>query len=157
MPIVLAISLLSLLGAAPTCVVARVIDGDTFRCRDGTRVRLIGIDSPERGQGTAARAAAAALARWLPRGRRVRLERDVAATDRYGRTLAWVWVADTLVNEAMIRAGWALLYTVPPNVKYVDRLTRAQRAAREAGAGLWRRGEPACPPDRFRRKECAGL
>ncbi len=138
-------------------MVARVIDGDTFRCRDGTRVRLIGIDSPERGQGPAARAAAQALARWLPRGRMVRLELDVVATDRYGRTLAWVWVADTLVNEAMVRAGWAMLYTVPPNVKYVDRLTRAQRAARAARVGLWRQGEPTCSPARFRRKECAGL
>src|SRR4051812_12582684 len=70
---------------APGCLVGRVVDGDTFYCRDGRKIRLIGVDSPERGQGAAARGASRALAILLPVGRRVRLEGDAAATDRYGR------------------------------------------------------------------------
>ena len=42
----------------------------------------------------------------------------------------------TLVNEAMVRRGWAVTYTVPPNVKYAQRLVRAQSEARASGAGL---------------------
>jgi micrococcal nuclease len=78
----------------------------------------------------------------------------VAPTDRYGRVLAWVWIGGTLVNEAMVRRGWAGTYTVPPNVKYAQRLVRAQSEARASGAGLWARGGFDCPPRAFRRGEC---
>ena len=149
-------------GAAPgsaeaqpsPCVVARVADGDTFSCRDGRRVRLIGIDSPELAQGEAGREARAALTRLAPPGAAVRLERDVAPRDRYGRELAHVWTGRRLVNEALVLEGWAVLYTVPPNVKYAERLERAQKKARAARAGLWAGGGLACPPGAYRRREC---
>lgn len=139
---------------ADECRVARVTDGDTFHCRDGRKVRLIGVDSPELAQGDAGRMARDALRRLLPAGRAVRLELDAAPRDRYGRVLAHVWAGDTLVNEAMVRGGWALLYTVPPNVRYVRRLERAQREARARGAGLWERGGFDCAPSDFRRRSC---
>ena len=41
--------------------------------------------------------------------------------------LAYVWAGSTLVNESMVRDGWAVLYTVPPNVKYADRLGTGAR------------------------------
>jgi micrococcal nuclease len=140
-------------GPAP-CVVARVVDGDTFDCRDGRIVRLLGVDSPERRQGDAGRLARQALLRRLPVDRRVRLESDVAATDRYGRVLAYVWTGETLVNEALVREGWAVLYTVPPNVKYAERLRRAQNEARAGRAGLWAGDGFACLPRSYRRHEC---
>lgn len=141
-------------GPDPECLVGRVVDGDTFYCRDGRKVRLIGVDSPERGQGAPARQARHALARLIPIGRAVRLERDVAPTDRYGRVLAWVWAGGTLVNEAMVRQGWAVIYTVPPNVKYAARVGQAQNEARVHGAGLWSSGGFDCPPRAYRRGEC---
>jgi micrococcal nuclease len=82
------------------------------------------------------------------------LEADVAPTDRYGRQLAYVWVGTTFVNEAMVRDGWAVLYTVPPNVKYAPRLERAQKEARARGAGLWVERGFECPPSDFRRDRC---
>jgi micrococcal nuclease len=135
------------------CVVLRVADGDTFTCRDGRRVRLIGIDAPERQQSFSS-VAGHALLEMLPFGTAVRLERDVAPTDQYGRLLAYVWVGSTLVNEAMVRQGWAVLYTVPPNVKYADRLGRAQKEARARGAGLWAQRGFDCLPSEFRRRRC---
>jgi micrococcal nuclease len=138
----------------PDCVVARVVDGDTFYCRDGRKVRLLGVDSPERGQGPAWRVAREALVRLAPAGRRVRLEGDVATRDRYGRLLAWVWAGGTLVNEAMVRDGWAVQYTVPPDVKYADRIGRAQNAARARRVGLWSSGGFACLPRDYRRGAC---
>lgn len=138
----------------PGCVVARVVDGDTFYCRDGRKVRLLGMDSPERGQGPVWRQAQRALARFTPVGRAVRLEGDVAPTDRYGRALAWVWVGGTLVNEAMVHDGWAVRYTVPPNVKYADRVERAQKQARARRAGLWSGRGFECLPRDYRRGAC---
>jgi micrococcal nuclease len=135
-------------------MVERVADGDSFTCRDGRRVRLIGIDTPELAQGESGRRARAALSRLAPPGTSVRLERDVAPRDRYGRELAHVWNGSRLVNEALVLEGWALLYTVPPNVKYAERLGRAQKKARAAGVGLWGTGGFACAPAAYRRREC---
>ncbi len=144
-------------GSAPpeaTCAVSTIVDGDTFHCRDGRRVRLIGVDSPEGRQGEPGALARRALGRLLPRNQPVRLEGDAAPRDRYGRVLAYAWTGSTLVNEAMIRQGWAVLYTVPPNVKYAGRFARAQKEARAANAGLWASGGFDCPPSDFRRGRC---
>ena len=140
-----------------SCVVERVGDGDTFSCRDGRKVRLLGIDTPELGQGEPGRQAHAALRRLLPRGTTVHLERDVAPRDRYGRELAYVWAGSRMINESLVREGWAMLYTLPPNVKYAGRLERAQKEARAAGAGLWQSGGFECSPRAWRRRECAGM
>jgi len=136
------------------CVVLRVADGDTFTCRDGRKVRLIGIDSPEPEQRPFGTMARQELIRLLPLGSSVRLEHDVALTDRYGRRLAYVWRGPTLVNEAMVHGGWAVLYTVRPNVKYADRFSRAQNEARTRGAGLWSEQGFDCLPTDFRRRAC---
>lgn len=140
--------------AAPPCVVSRVVDGDTFYCRDGRKVRLIGVDSPELAQGAPGRAARDALRRLLPQGSAARLEEDAAPTDRYGRVLAWVWSDAGLVNEALVRGGWAVLYTVPPNVKYASRVERAQKEARASRAGLWNGSAFECSPSDYRRHAC---
>jgi micrococcal nuclease len=138
------------------CTVARVVDGDTFYCAGDLKVRLIGIDSPERGQGRFYTDARTALMDLLPAGTAVVLERDVDLADRYGRRLAYVWRDEAMVNETMVRAGWAVSYSVPPNIKYVDRFVTAQRAARQEGSGLWAQDGFACEPSAFRRGECEG-
>jgi len=137
-----------------SCVVERVGDGDSFSCRAGRKIRLLGIDTPELAQGEPGRQAHAALRRLLPRGTRVRLESDVALRDRFGRELAYVWTGSRMVNESLVRQGWAMLYTLPPNVKYAGRLERAQKEARAAGAGLWASGGFECSPVAWRRREC---
>jgi micrococcal nuclease len=137
-----------------SCVVSTVTDGDTFRCRGDLRVRMIGMDSPEAGQTPYGASARAALYRLLPPGSIVRLELDLAPTDRYGRTLAYVWADTSLVNEMIVREGWAVLLTVPPNVKYAERLQRAQKEARASGAGLWTGRGFECLPSDFRRRRC---
>ena len=136
------------------CVVRQVADGDSFRCSDGRRVRLIGIDSPERDQRPFGSKAQHALLSMLPPGSGVLLEHDVRLTDRYGRLLAYVWAGPTLVNEAMVRGGWAVLYTVPPNVKYAERFRQAQNEARAQGTGLWAERGFECAPADFRRGKC---
>ena len=141
-------------GPRERCVVAEVVDGDTIRCRSGLRVRLLGIDAPERDQGEPYRLARRALATLAPVGQAVELETDVRATDRYRRRLAWVWRGERLLNEPVVRDGWVVLYTIPPNVRHVERLERAQRLAREGRAGLWARGAFDCLPSDHRRGRC---
>lgn len=144
--------------AAIQVQVTEVVDGDTIRVRlpDGgtTRVRFIGVDTPENTTEVEPYGAEASAytARELA-GRTLYLETDAEEYDRYGRLLAHVWLdLPTLVSDAEIRehlfnahlvlAGYANLMTVPPNVKYVDYLTVYQAEAREAKTGLWA-AEPA--------------
>lgn len=135
------------------CRVGHVVDGDTFYCRDGRKIRLIGIDAPERTQSFGS-VAAQALVEMLPAGTPVRLQLDVSPRDQYGRVLAYVWIGSSLVNERLVRDGWAVLYTVPPNVKYAGRLRRAQNEARTSGAGLWAQRGFDCLPSDFRNGRC---
>jgi micrococcal nuclease len=126
--------------------VVRIVDGDTIHVKVGERVekvRYIGMNTPEvhhptRGEEPGGREATEANRR-LVAGKRVRLETDVQARDRYGRLLAYVWVGDVMVNAELVRQGYAQVMTVPPNVRHQELFVKLQREAREAGRGLWRK------------------
>ena len=141
------------------CIVRRIIDGDTFECgisRARFSVRLLGIDAPEARQRPFGPRATARLQKLLPIRSKVLLELDVRERDRYGRVLAYVWTNDALmVNEEMLRAGFALVDIEPPDVKYAEALRAAAREAQDARAGLWTTNAFDCTPAQFRRKKCA--
>jgi micrococcal nuclease len=120
------------------------VDGDTAHIEVEGRdldVRFIGIDTPE----TVAPdqpvecfgPEASAYTERRLEGEWVRLEFDLEREDRFGRTLAYVWLGNELFNETLVREGFALVTTFPPNVRHVDRFVAAQRAARREGRGLW--------------------
>jgi micrococcal nuclease len=138
-------------------VVERHTDGDTLWVEDRNKVRLIGIDTPETHDPREATQcfgaeAAAYLAELLPLGTEVRLEHDVERLDQYDRTLAYIYRADDdlFVNAEMVRQGYALAYTVPPNVAHVDEFVELQGEAREAQRGLWGSCETPLPPAQAR-------
>lgn len=128
--------------------VTKVVDGDTFWAEDGSgksiKVRLTGIDAPELHNTGKKKAGyygeeAKRYLILLLEGRKVRLEYDVGLHDRFGRTLAYVFLEDgTFVNAALIRNGYASVLTVPPNVKYADLFVNLQQKARKKRRGLWK-------------------
>ncbi|MEJ7595748.1 MAG: thermonuclease family protein [Planctomycetaceae bacterium] len=124
-------------------VVQHVIDGDTFVLDDGRHVRMLGIDAPEAGFGNKPREDFSAEATdWLRErieGREVELRIDYPKTDRYGRTLAWVFEADgTLVNQRMLSAGRVkLLAAFGLPVDLEPTLRQAESEARIRRIGLW--------------------
>lgn len=128
---------------APLRTCLRVIDGDTIELDGRERVRLIGVDTPEtkdprRPVGYFG-AEASAFTERLVEGRRVRLEYDQTRRDRYGRTLAYVYVKDDIfVNLEIVRQGYGHAYTKYP-FRYIERFRAAEREAREARRGLWGR------------------
>ena len=129
--------------------VTRVVDGDTFWADDGTidglKIRLIGLDAPETrntGRKTIGYFGSESkdYLKQLLTGKRVRLELDVAKYDQYNRTLAYVFLEDgTFVNAELLKRGYAVVLTIPPNVKYADEFLRLQRKARRQNVGLWGR------------------
>jgi len=122
--------------------VVSVSDGDTVSVildKRREKVRLIGIDAPELGQkpwGTEAKKYLEAL--LGSSGWKVELEFDVEKRDKYGRILAYLKMTDgKLINLLMVRNGYAMLFTIPPNVRYAAELRAAQREAREKRLGIW--------------------
>lgn len=112
--------------------VVTVIDGDTIDVRlDGTvtRVRYIGVNTPERDEVCYADATDANAA--LVAGKTVRLERDTSNTDRYGRLLRYVYVGNAFVNQQLIAEGYGevVLYG-SDDAHYTDFLRFETNAAR---------------------------
>lgn len=119
-----------------------VHDGDTVSMiinKKREKVRLIGIDAPEMGQKPWGEEAKRHLESILQNSEwKVRIEFDVEKTDQYERVLAYIWTTDKkLVNLMMIKNGYAMLYTVPPNVKYAEEFRKAQVDARKKRLGIW--------------------
>ena len=98
-------------------------------------MRYLGINAPESGQPFFTEATREN--ERLVAGRTVALEFDVQTQDRYKRLLAYVWVGDVLVNEEIVKNGYAVIETIQPNVKYQDLILKAQQEARNACRGLW--------------------
>lgn len=127
--------------SAESFLVTKVVDGDTIQIEGGRSVRYIGIDAPEthdRRKGVQCFAdEATAKNRGLVEGKEVRLEKDVSETDKFGRLLRYVYIADTFVNDFLVRQGYATAATFPPDVKYQQQFLEAQKEARENKRGLW--------------------
>jgi micrococcal nuclease len=128
--------------------VTKVVDGDTYWIIDSAKkeikIRLIGIDAPESRNsfkkhiGHYGKESKIYL-KNLILGKKIKLEYDVDKTDQYGRTLAYAYLSDgTFVNTELVKNGYALVMTIPPNVKYAEILLKHQNEARINKRGLWK-------------------
>lgn len=131
--------------------VKKVFDGDTLMLEDGRKVRLLGVNTPEiahRNQTT--QAGGEEAKRWLTaklQNRRVRLEMDAEATDKYGRTLAHVFTDQKEhINLKLVEQGMATVNIYPPNLLYVEQLVKAEQRAEQARLGVWQSQEYASIP-----------
>ncbi len=127
-------------------IVSRVVDGDTIELTNRETVRYIGIDTPEIREKKNAEwvykprpyaEEAKEFNQKLVEGKSVRLEFDVQKRDKYKRLLAYVYRGEKMVNIEMVREGFAMIYTYPPNLKYSQRFLAAQKEARDNKRGLW--------------------
>jgi micrococcal nuclease len=120
--------------------VTRVVDGDTLRVRiDGSaeRVRLIGINAPERGECFYARATE--LLQSLTQGRVVTVQGDSTQRprDRYGRLLAYVRLPDAAdAGEVLLQRGAAVVFETRRPFARREAYVDAQATATRRGAGL---------------------
>jgi micrococcal nuclease len=137
-------------------IVARVVDGDTFKLANGERVRLLGIDTPEKYQSNKLDRDAktsgqdkktikrlgelsSEFVRNFVEGKRVYLvkEPNYEDRDKYGRLLRYVYLEDgTFVNGKIISEGYAQVYE-KFSISKLDELRKLQREARENSRGLW--------------------
>jgi micrococcal nuclease len=142
-----------------TVEVLSIVDGDTLKISykgQNESVRLIGIDTPESrvnkktkkdakrsGQDIEAiialgKRATAYVESLVKPGDNITIVFDVQERDRYGRLLCYVYLSNgKMLNEEIVKAGYANVMTVPPNVKYKDIFLKAYQVARESKRGLW--------------------
>jgi endonuclease YncB( thermonuclease family) len=131
--------------------VISIADGDTItvlRDKEQVRIRLYGIDCPEGGQAFGKKAKQ--FTSSMVFGKVVEVESvDI---DRYGRTVALVTVFQRLVNEELVNAGFAWIYTRYCDRPICERWKVLEYEAREAKRGLWSEPNPV-PPWEYRKKK----
>lgn len=82
---------------------------------------------------------ASGFTKTLVEGKRVKLVFDVQKKDKYGRSLAYVYLEDgKFVNGKIVEEGYAQVMTIAPNVKYAQTFLKLEREAREKAKGLWK-------------------
>jgi len=128
------------------CPVVAIVDGDTvdveWRWRGplDERIRLLNIDTPERGE-PGYEKAARALKEML-QGKRVRLEFEKPGAPqrgKYGRLLVYVFTGDgTNINVELVRQGWSRYETDSGEGRYADEFRAAEAEARARRVGIWR-------------------
>jgi micrococcal nuclease len=140
--------------------IARVVSGQSLEVLGMeaqpnliSQVRLIGLDAPDIRQlpwGEDAKQLVEGLIGGANQA--VNLEFDLEAKDKFNRTLAYVWKDKLLLNEEVVKQGYALFVARSPNHKYDQRLERAQQWARIMGKGIWNPDKPMrITPGEFRR------
>ena len=128
--------------------VSKITDGDTFyvmtKNSEKFKIRLIGIDAPESyNVGKKFRKEyfgkeAKVFATNLLKNKKVKLTFDVQKTDRYGRILAYAYLENgVFLNQYLVENGFAVVATFPPNIKFVEVFTKAEKSARNKKLGLW--------------------
>ena len=147
----------SLKGQKESSTVRRVVDGDTFVLENGDRVRLLGIDTPEKfNSGKMTKDSdksnltekairflgeqSSHYADSIMTGRHIYMEVDPLNDnkDRYGRLLRYIYTDDgNLFNLQIILDGYAFAYTKFPITKK-DLFVNAENSARENNKGLWK-------------------
>ena len=143
----LLIALLTL--SAARLYVKQVYDGDTVALSSGEHVRYIGVDAPEidhqGGKSDFLAHEARQINAKLVQGKPIRMEFDQERNDRHGRLLAYVFLENgTMVNELLVKRGFARVFPNPPNLKYFSLLLDSQRQAMVERVGIWQK-EPKKP------------
>lgn len=132
-------------GDSVAAKVDRVVDGDTAKVFYEGRseyVRYIGIDTPESVKNNERPQCFGPEAKnfneeLLGRNSKVKLVFDREQRDHYGRLLAYVYSGSTLLQEELLRRGYATTLEVSPNTSRAGQFARLEDEARREGRGLW--------------------
>mgnify|MGYP002831497502 CR=1 FL=1 len=115
-----------------SCFVNRIIDGDTLVC-DNETIRLLGIDTPEKGEEYYQEAKDYLM---IVNNKEIEILRDWDDLGKYYRKLRYVFYENRLINIELIEQGLAIAY-YHEDLKYEEKLLGAEEFARESCFGIW--------------------
>ena len=121
--------------AMEQALVIRVIDGDTIELENGSRVRYLGIDTPETGEPYYSEATA--RNKELVEGKVVYLQKGKRDRDEYNRLLRYVYIDGVFVNAELVAQGFATAYIFDPDERYSQVLVQLEQYAKLRQRGLW--------------------
>lgn len=124
-----------------TATVERVIDGDTIVVENDTHVRLLGINTPEKGE--IYYQEAKDFLSNLTLNKTIRLEYGQEREDLYGRTLAYIILEGNNINAEQVRNGFANLY-IYNNDKYTNELKESWDECIAKGKNLCEKSQEEC-------------
>lgn len=113
--------------------VTRVVDGDTIFVNGDEKIRLLGINTPEKGEFNAE--ADVAFIKQLE-NKSITLESS--GRDKYDRTLGYIFYNNQLFNEQILKNGLAHFYSYQDD-QFTEKLKAAEKFARDNGLGIWKR------------------
>jgi micrococcal nuclease len=124
--------------------VEKVLNGDTIRLKGGEIVRYIGITAPKDKDIDPSSATTDFYGKSsyegnkaLVDGKNVVMVLDVQEKDFEGRTLAYVYSGQIMVNVELVRLGFARVSTYPPNVRFEDLFIKNEEEATANKRGIW--------------------
>lgn len=120
-------------------LVTEIIDGDTLKLASGEKVRLIGINAPEKK--TICSEQAAQFLREQTENKTVELEKEQTDLDQYGRKLRNVFVKEKNVNILLVRNGLAAVYEYEKQLKYLQELKQAEAEAQKSNECIWKKSD----------------
>ncbi|MFQ5492375.1 MAG: thermonuclease family protein [Phycisphaerae bacterium] len=148
------------LETVPNARIERVYSGHSVKTDQGQKVIYAGIRAPHKDEPLFLDAKGRNTE--LVQGRKVRLRFDQQHLDRKGRLSAYAFVKGQMVNEILVREGLAYVCLTPSTTRFAEMLLNAQKDARAAKKGLWKRSprvtETSYPADpkygNFHRPAC---
>jgi len=127
-----------------TTEVQRIHDGDTVKLKDGRKVRLIGIDTPELArksrpaQAYASNAKDALIKLLKQSNNQIGMSFGTERHDKYKRTLAHLYMPDgNNIQDFLLKNGFATAFTTPPNDRFSDCYKAAELKAINKNRGIW--------------------
>lgn len=136
--------------------VEKISDGDTVSALtdngDRLKIRLFGIDAPERSQ-PHGKESRTALSRMIGKKE---IDLEIVAEDKYGRCVAVIRLGNRIINKEMVERGHAWVYRSFCRKSYCSDWIRLEEEAREKEKGLWKESDPVAPWDYRREKKGKG-
>ncbi|RVU54328.1 thermonuclease family protein [Anaerosphaera multitolerans] len=128
-------------------IIDSVIDGDTVRLSSGEKIRIIGINTPEKDKEKLGKEAHTYV-KDLIEGKKVYLEKDKSDRDQYERLLRYIWIEipkelskkeieTKNLSAILLKKGYARKYTFEPDIKYENIFQEIENEARIEETGMW--------------------
>jgi endonuclease YncB( thermonuclease family) len=115
--------------------IIRVIDGDTIEIEGGEKIRLLGVNTPEKKEFYANQAI-----EFTKQLENQTIKVKIFEKDKYGRNLGYVFFKNKNFNEELLKYGYAHFYSYSDD-KYTKQLKKAELLARENQLGIWKESE----------------